>query len=87
MNRNHASKGYLVVAGTDTVAVNFFGFTALEETQIAAITGPTAAGPEQTSYSSDALGIEGTILTAGAYLPIRGSSIALSSGRVVAWIE
>ena len=87
MSRDHASKGYQVVSGTDAVSVNFYGFTAAEETVVAAIAAPAAAGMEHTSYSSGHAGMAGVTVPAGCYLPIRGSSLTLTSGKLIAWIE
>lgn len=87
MNREHATKGYQVVSGTDAVTLNFYGFTVLEEAVIDAVTAPTGPGPENTAYSGDEAGLDGVTLSAGLYLPVRGSALELASGKVILWME
>lgn len=85
MSREHASKGYKVVAGTDTTAFNFYGFTVTAEAVINAIIAPTAGNPEG-AYDGDEAGLAAQTLPVG-YYPIRGSSIDLTSGAVILWKE
>lgn len=87
MNREHASKGYAVYADTDTHEINFYGITILADAVINAVLAPTAGSPEGEGYNGDEAGIAGKTLIAGLYLPIRGSSIDLTSGTVIVWIE
>ena len=84
MSREHASKGYKVVTGTDAVTINFYGFTVIAEAVINAITAPTAGNPEG-AYDGDEAGLA-TTLPVG-YYPIRGSVIDLTSGKVILWKE
>lgn len=87
LNRNHASKGYKVVANTSATPCTFFGLTVLEDTVIASLSAPTTTSPERTAYSGDEAALAGSPLTAGLYLPIRGSAITLTSGKVILWKE
>jgi len=85
MNREQASKGYKVVAGTDVVTHNFYGFSVIAECVINALTAPTADSPEGSAYDGDEAGIA-TTLPLG-YYPVRGSAIDLTSGAVILWTE
>ena len=84
-NREHSSRGYKVVADTNTATVNFYGFTVIEEAVINALTAPTNGSQEGTAYDGDEAGIA-TTLPVG-YYPIRGSAIDLTSGKVILWRE
>lgn len=86
LERQQASKGYKVVKTTDETPHKFFGFTVYNEVVIAAIGAPTDAGPDQIAYTDDEAAIAGEALPAG-YYPIRGSSITLTSGKVILWTE
>ena len=86
MNREQASKGYKTVTTTSETAFNFFGFTVIAEATIPAIVAPTAGSPDGTAYDGDESGIEGDALPTG-YYPVRGSSITLTSGKVILWKE
>jgi hypothetical protein len=86
-SRDYASKGYEVADDTNAHEVSFFGITVLEAAVISAISAPTGQGPENTSYNGDEAGIAGPTLPAGVFLPIRGSSITLASGKVIVWFE
>jgi hypothetical protein len=85
MTREHASKGYKVVSGTDATAFNFYGFTVIAEAVINAIVAPTAGNPEG-AYDGDEAGIAAQTLPVG-YYPIRGSNMDLTSGKVILWME
>lgn len=85
MSREHASKGYKVVTGTDAVTFNFYGFTVIAEAVINAITAPTAGNPEG-AYDGDQSGLAAQTLPVG-YYPIRGSNMDLTSGKVILWKE
>lgn len=87
MTREHASKGFKVVSGTSATPKNFYGFTVLSDAVIAAISAPTQRAVENTAYDSDYSGLAGPTIPAGGYYPIRGSSITLTSGSVILWIE
>lgn len=86
MTREHASKGFKTVTNTSATAVNFYGFTVLSDAVISAAVAPTAGNPEG-AYSPDYAGIYTHTLPAGGYYPIRGSSITLTSGKIVLWLE
>jgi hypothetical protein len=83
--REQATKGYKVVSNTSATAKNFYGFTVIAEAVISALVAPTGAGPEGTAYDGDEAGIA-TTLPVG-YYPVRGSSITLTSGAVILWLE
>jgi len=85
MTREHASKGYKVVTGTDATAYNFYGFTVIAEVVINAVVAPTAGNPEG-AYDGDEAGLVSLTLPVG-YYPIRGSNIDLTSGKVILWGE
>lgn len=85
MNREHSSKGYKVVANTSATPFAFYGFTVISEAVISAVVAPTVDGAERTAYDGDEAGIA-TTLPVG-YYPIRGSSITLTSGKVILWKE
>lgn len=85
-NRDHASKGYYVVDDTDATAKSFYGFTVTSAAVVSAIVVPTNTSPEGTSYDGDASGLATETLPPG-YYPIRGSSITLSSGVLILWLE
>lgn len=85
MSREHASKGYKVVAGTDATAYHFYGFTVIAEAVINAIIAPTAGNPEG-AYDGDQSGLAAQTLPVG-YYPIRGSNMDLTSGKVILWKE
>ena len=74
--KNHADDGFRMVTGTSIVTVNAYGFTALEDTVIAAIS-------FQGIYNGDAA-IIGKTLPAG-YYPIALDNITLTSGSAIAW--
>lgn len=86
MNREHASKGYKVVANTSATAYNFYGFSVTSEAVVATVVAPTADSQERTAYDGDEAGIATQTLPVG-YYPIRGSSITLTSGTVILWKE
>lgn len=86
INREHASKGYKVLTTTDATTFAFYGFTVISEATISSITAPTVVGAENTAYDGDEAGLAGDALPAG-YYPIRGSSITLTSGKVILWKE
>lgn len=87
-NREHATKGFKLVVNTTATPSNFYGMTILADSVIASITAPTTNAPEQvTAYVNDNATLAGQTLNAGLYLPIRGSSITLTSGRVILWLE
>ena len=87
-NREHATKGFKVLTGTSAQASNFYGITVLADAIVASLTAPTGNPPDQvTAYSCDTAGIAGPTLPQGMYLPIRGSSITLTSGKVILWLE
>lgn len=86
MTREHASKGFKVVSDTSDTLKNFYGFTVLSDTVISAVVAPTQRAVENTAYDPDYTGLVGTTLPAG-YYPIRGSSITLTSGKIILWIE
>ena len=83
--REQATKGYKVVSNTTPTAKDFYGFTVISEAVISAVVAPTNPGPEGTSYDGDETGIA-TTLPVG-YYPVRGSSITLTSGAVILWLE
>lgn len=85
LSREHSSKGYKAVTGTSLTAHKFYGFTVIEEAVISALAAPTDKGPEGNAYDGDEAGIA-TTLPVG-YYPIRGSSITLTSGKVILWTE
>jgi hypothetical protein len=86
LNREHASKGYYVVDDTNATAKAFYGFTVTTEAVVSAIVAPTAGSPEGTSYDGDEAGLATETLPPG-YYPIRGSSITLTSGVLILWLE
>jgi len=86
MNREQASKGYKAVTTTGATPFNFYGFTVIAEATIATIVAPTAGSPDGTAYDGDEAGIAGDALPTG-YYPVRGSSITLTSGKVILWKE
>lgn len=85
MTREHASRGYKVVTGTDATAYNFYGFTVIAEAVINAVVAPTAGNPEG-AYDGDESGLSALTLPVG-YYPIRGSNMDLTSGKVILWAE
>ena len=85
-SREQATKGYLVIADTSAHVLDFFGFSALNDTVISEILAPDAPGPENTGYDGDESGLAGKTLPKD-YYPIRGSSITLTSGSIIAWRE
>lgn len=85
-NREHASKGYYVVDDTTLTAKSFYGFTVTSEAVVAAIVAPTSGSPEGTSYDGNEAGLATETLPVG-YYPIRGSSITLTSGVLILWLE
>lgn len=85
-SREHSSKGYFVVDDTSVTVKNFYGFTVTSEAVISAIVVPTNASPEGTSYDGDESGLATETLPTG-YYPIRGSSITLTSGVLILWLE
>lgn len=85
-NREHASKGYKAVTGTSATPYAFYGFTVISEAVISAIVAPTTTSPENTAYDSGHSGLASQTLPVG-YYPIRGSSITLTSGKVILWKE
>jgi hypothetical protein len=87
MSRDFASKGCKIISGTDPITGDFYGFTALEETVIAAIVAPDGPGPENTGYSITVSEFASLTIPAGVFLPIRCSSIDLTSGKLVAYLE
>ena len=87
-NREHATKGYHVVADTTARTKGFYGITVLADAVISSLTAPTTSAPDQvTTYISDAANLAGITLNAGMYLPIRGSAITLTSGKIILWLE
>lgn len=86
LNREQASKGYYVVDDTNATAKQFYGFTVTTEAVISAIVAPTGPGEELTSYDGDEAGLATETLPIG-YYPIRGSSITLTSGVLILWLE
>jgi len=86
MTREHASKGYKVVTGTSATPYAFYGFSVLADTVVAAVVAPAAGNPEG-AYDQDTAGTAGLAFPAGGYYPIRGSSITLTSGKVILWKE
>jgi len=87
-NREHATKGFKVVVNTTATNANFYGMTILSDTVISSISAPTTSAPDQvTAYNNDNATLAGQTLNAGLYLPIRGSAITLTSGRVILWLE
>jgi hypothetical protein len=85
MNREHASKGYKIIADTTATAFNFYGFTVISEAVVNAIIAPTAGNPEG-AYNGDESGLATQTLPVG-YYPIRGSNMDLTSGKVILWKE
>jgi len=85
-NREHASKGYYVVDDTAATEKNFYGFSVITEAVIAAVVAPTSGSPEGTSYDGNEAGLATETLPVG-YYPIRGSSITLTSGVLILWLE
>jgi len=85
-NREHASKGYYVVDDTSVTAKKFYGFTVTTEAVVSAIVAPMNATVENTAYDGDEAGLAGVTLPVG-YYPIRGSSITLTSGVLILWLE
>jgi hypothetical protein len=85
MNREHASKGYKIIADTTVTAFNFYGFTVISEAVVNAIIAPTAGNPEG-AYNGDESGLATQTLPVG-YYPIRGSNMDLTSGKVILWKE
>ena len=86
LNREHASKGYYIVDDTSATAKNFYGFNVTTAAVVSAIVAPTAGSPEGTSYDGDEAGLATETLPVG-YYPIRGSSITLTSGVLILWLE
>lgn len=86
-NRQYGTKGYKVVANTSATAHNFYGIQVLAEAVINTIVAPTAASPEGTAYDGDESGMASKTLPAGAFYPLRGSSITLTSGTVILYTE
>lgn len=87
MNREHASKGYKVVVDTSAHPVQFYGFTVTSAAVIAAIVAPTDRSPENTAYSGDVTVLATMATIPPGYYPIRGSSITLTSGELILWLE
>ena len=85
-NREHSSKGYYVVDDTNATAKSFYGFTVTTEAVVSALVAPTTEGVENTAYDGDEAGLATETLPAG-YYPIRGSSITLTSGVLILWLE
>jgi hypothetical protein len=85
-NREHGSKGYYVVDDTAATEKNFYGFTVTTEAVVATILAPTSGSPEGTSYDGNEAGLATETLPVG-YYPIRGSSITLTSGVLILWLE
>lgn len=85
MTREFGSKGYKVVANTNATPCNFFGFTVVSAATASALADPTTRAMENNTYSTDS-GILNVSLPVGFY-PIRGSSITLSAGTVILWLE
>jgi hypothetical protein len=86
LNREHASKGWRCVKDTSTYSLNFYGFTIETTAVIAAYSAPTSPGPEMVGYTADSTGLVGMTLAPG-YHPIRGSSLQLTSGTAILWLE
>ncbi len=86
-NRFFAAKGYTVNAGTTPVVVAFSGFTVTAEAVVAAIVAPTAPGEENIAYAGDEAGLATLTSLPPGYYPIRGSSLDLTSGAVIIWLE
>ena len=84
MTREHASKGYKFVVNTSATPFDFYGFSVISEAVISAIVAPTAGNPEG-AYDGDEAGAAQTLPV--GYYPIRGSSITLTSGKVILWKE
>ena len=85
MTREHASKGYKFVVNTSATPFDFYGFSVISEAVISAIVAPTAGNPERSAYDGDEAGAAQTLPV--GYYPIRGSSITLTSGKVILWKE
>lgn len=86
MNREHSSKGYKVVSNTSATAFNFYGLSVVEEAVVSAVVAPAVDGQERIAYDGDESGMASLTLPVG-YYPIRGSSITLTSGKVILWKE
>lgn len=86
LDRLQSTKGFKVVANTTATAVKFYGFTVISDAVVSAIVAPTSPGPENITYSADTSGLPTHSLPAG-YYPIRGSSITLTSGKIILWLE
>jgi len=86
LNREHSSKGYYVVDDTNATAKTFYGFTVTSEAVVNTIVAPTGTGIEGNAYGGDESGLATETLPPG-YYPIRGSSITLTSGVVILWLE
>ena len=85
-SREHASKGFFVVDDTNATAKSFYGFTVTTAAVVSSISAPTNTSPEGTSYDGDESGLATETLPPG-YYPIRGSSITLTSGVLILWLE
>jgi hypothetical protein len=83
--RDHAAKGYKVVTDTSANEFSFYGFTVIDEAVIATVVAPTVSGLEGLAYDGDEEGIAQTLPV--GYYPVRGSSITLTSGKVILWKE
>ena len=85
-SREHSSKGYYVVSDGSTTVKSFYGFTVTTTAIISEIVAPTNTSPEGTSYDGDESELDGRELPPG-YYPIRGSSITLTNGVLILWLE
>jgi len=85
-SREHSSRGYFVVDDTNVTAKSFYGFTVTSAAVVSAIVAPTNTSPEGTAYDGDEPGLATETLPTG-YYPIRGSSITLTSGVLILWLE
>ena len=85
LNRLFGSKGFKLVTDTSAHPVNFYGVTILTAAVVSSMSAPTTNSPERVFYAFDTA-IATASLGVGFY-PIRGSSITLTSGTAILWLE
>jgi hypothetical protein len=89
MNSIGENKGYNVLTGTSPIAVRCSGFTPTSDTfAISAIVHPSARGARAyTNNSASLVALVAGSFVKGKYYPIPFSSITLSAGTAIGWID
>ena len=87
LSREFGSKGCKIISGASPITGSFYAFTALSDTVIAAIVAPTGVGAENTAYSLTVAEFVSLAIPAGVTVFVRCSSIDLTSGHGIAYLE